>query len=95
LAGAAAGIVYFWAMGAVVQLNVDQYAFESGASLQQEVVPLLFALVAGIGAGSLLAGRLSKRGIDAGSAARKAAAAVMSPCVTFLLVASFFSLNKA
>jgi len=67
LAGAAAGIVYFWALGAVVQLNVDQYAFESGASLQQEVVPLLFALVAGIGAGSLLAGRLSKRGIDAGS----------------------------
>jgi acyl-[acyl-carrier-protein]-phospholipid O-acyltransferase/long-chain-fatty-acid--[acyl-carrier-protein] ligase len=67
LAGAAAGIVYFWAMGAVVQLNVDQYAFESGATLQQDVVPLLFALVAGIGAGSLLAGRLSKRGIDPGS----------------------------
>jgi len=67
LAGAAAGIVYFWALGAVVQLNVDQYAFESGASSQGQVVPLLFALVAGIGAGSLLAGRLSKRGIDAGS----------------------------
>jgi acyl-[acyl-carrier-protein]-phospholipid O-acyltransferase / long-chain-fatty-acid--[acyl-carrier-protein] ligase len=67
LAGAAAGIVYFWALGAVVQLNVDQYAFESGAGSQREVVPLLFALVCGIGAGSLLAGRLSKRGMDAGS----------------------------
>jgi 1-acyl-sn-glycerol-3-phosphate acyltransferase len=67
LAGAAAGIIYFWAIGAVVQLNVDQYAFESGAGSQGEVVPLLFALVAGIGAGSLLAGRLSKRGIDLGS----------------------------
>ncbi len=67
LAGAAAGIVYFWALGAVVQLNVDQYAFESGAGSQGEVVPLLFALVCGIGAGSLLAGRLSKRGMDAGS----------------------------
>jgi 1-acyl-sn-glycerol-3-phosphate acyltransferase len=67
LAGAAAGIVYFWAIGAVVQLNVDQYAFESGATSQGQVVPLLFALVGGIGAGSLLAGRLSKRGIDAGS----------------------------
>ncbi|MFM8413456.1 MAG: MFS transporter [Planctomycetota bacterium] len=67
LAGAAAGIIYFWAVGAVVQLNVDQYAFESGAASQADVVPLLFALVAGIGAGSMLAGRLSKRGIDAGS----------------------------
>lgn len=67
LAGAASGIIYFWAVGAVVQLNVDQYAFESGAAAQAEVVPLLFALVAGIGAGSMLAGRLSKRGIDAGS----------------------------
>ena len=67
LAGAAAGIVYFWAVGAVVQLNVDQYAFESGATSQREVVPLLLALVIGIGIGSLLAGRLSRRGIDSGS----------------------------
>lgn len=67
LAGAAAGIVYFWAVGALVQLNVDQYAFESGATTQRDVVPLLLALVGGIGAGSVLAGRLSKRGIDLGS----------------------------
>jgi len=67
LAGAAAGIVYFWALGAVVQLNVDQFATESGASSQGQVVPLLLALVGGIGGGSLLAGWLSKRGIDTGS----------------------------
>lgn len=67
LAGAAAGIVYFWALGAVVQLNVDQFAFESGATTQGEVVPLLLALVGGIGAGSLVAGRFSRRGIEAGS----------------------------
>ena len=64
LAGAAAGIVFFWAIAAVAQLNVDQYAFESGATTQREVVPLLLALVCGIGAGSLLAGRLSRQGID-------------------------------
>jgi acyl-[acyl-carrier-protein]-phospholipid O-acyltransferase/long-chain-fatty-acid--[acyl-carrier-protein] ligase len=67
LAGAAAGIVFFWAIAAVAQLNVDQYAFESGASTQREVVPLLLALVCGIGAGSLLAGRLSRQGINPGS----------------------------
>ncbi len=67
LAGAAAGIVFFWALAAVAQLNVDQYAYESGATSQGEIVPLLVALVGGIGAGSLIAGRLSRRGIDPGS----------------------------
>ncbi len=67
LAGAAAGIVFFWGIAAVAQLNVDQYAFESGASTQGEIVPLLIALVSGIGAGSLIAGRFSKHGIDPGS----------------------------
>jgi len=67
LAGAAAGIVFFWALAAVAQLNVDQYAYESGGSSQGEIVPLLVALVGGIGAGSLIAGRLSRRGIDLGS----------------------------
>jgi len=67
LAGAALGIVWFWSIGAVVQLNVDQYAFESGATGQGQVVPLLLALVSGIGIGSVLAGRFSKRGIEAGS----------------------------
>ncbi len=67
IAGAAAGIVFFWALAAVAQLNVDQFAFESGATTQAEIVPLLIALVGGIGAGSLVAGRFSKRGIDVGS----------------------------
>jgi acyl-[acyl-carrier-protein]-phospholipid O-acyltransferase/long-chain-fatty-acid--[acyl-carrier-protein] ligase len=67
LAAAATGIIYFWAIGAVVQLNVDQYAFESGATTQAQVVPLLLALVCGIGIGSVAAGWLSRRGIDADS----------------------------
>jgi acyl-[acyl-carrier-protein]-phospholipid O-acyltransferase/long-chain-fatty-acid--[acyl-carrier-protein] ligase len=67
LAGAAAGIVVFWGVAAVAQLNVDQYAVESGATTQTEVVPLLISLVSGIGLGSLIAGRYSTRGIDPGS----------------------------
>jgi acyl-[acyl-carrier-protein]-phospholipid O-acyltransferase/long-chain-fatty-acid--[acyl-carrier-protein] ligase len=67
LAGAAAGIVVFWAVAAVAQLNVDQYAKESGATTQSENIPLLVSLVSGIGIGSLIAGRYSRRGIDAGS----------------------------
>jgi len=66
LAAAAAGIVFFWALGAVAQLNVDQYATEAGAASQGQIVPLLVALVAGIGLGSLLAGRVSQAGVDLG-----------------------------
>jgi len=61
LAAAAAGIVFFWAIGAVAQANVDQFATEAGAASQGQVVPLLVALVAGIGLGSLVTGRLASR----------------------------------
>ncbi len=66
LAAAAAGIVFFWALGAVAQLNVDQYATEAGAGSQGQIVPLLVALVSGIGLGSLMAGKVSTRGVDMG-----------------------------
>jgi 1-acyl-sn-glycerol-3-phosphate acyltransferase len=66
LAAAAAGIVFFWALGAVAQLNVDQYATEAGATSQGQVVPLLVALVAGIGLGSVAAGKVSSRGVELG-----------------------------
>lgn len=66
LAAATAGIVFFWALGAVAQLNVDQYATEAGAKSQGQVVPLLIALVSGIGLGSLVAGKVSTRGVDMG-----------------------------
>ena len=58
---AAAGIVFFWAIGAVAQANVDQFATEAGAKSQAQVVPLLVALVAGIGAGSVVTGKLAAR----------------------------------
>ncbi len=66
LAAATAGIVFFWALGAVAQLNVDQYATEAGATSQGQIVPLLVALVSGIGLGSLVAGKVSTRGVDMG-----------------------------
>ncbi len=61
LAAAAAGIVFFWAIGAVAQANVDQFAMEAGATGQSQVVPFLVALVAGIGLGSVVTGKLASR----------------------------------
>jgi acyl-[acyl-carrier-protein]-phospholipid O-acyltransferase/long-chain-fatty-acid--[acyl-carrier-protein] ligase len=65
LAAAAAGIVFFWAIGAVAQANVDQFGTEAGATSQGRIVPLLVALVAGIGAGSVVTGRLASRPTNA------------------------------
>ena len=62
----ALGIVFFWSVGALAQLNIDQFAFESGATRQTQIVPLLLALVAGVGAGSVLAGYWSAGRVELG-----------------------------
>lgn len=66
LAACAAGIVFFWALGAVAQLNVDQFVAEGGGTSQARAIPMLLALVVGIATGSVAAGRLSSRGADLG-----------------------------
>lgn len=66
LLAAAAGIVFFWALGAVAQLNVDQLVSEGGAKAQSQAIPMLLSLVIGIALGSVVAGRVSSRGADLG-----------------------------
>lgn len=62
----AMGSVFFWSVGALAQLNVDQFAFESGALYETDKVPLLLALVMGVGFGSVLAGIWSGGRIELG-----------------------------
>jgi len=62
----ALGISYFWAIGALAQLNIDQFAFESGAIYEQHRTPLLVSLVLGVGLGSVLAGIVSAGRIELG-----------------------------
>lgn len=67
VAGPAVGIVFFWGLAAVVQLIVVQFASDSGAITHLEGGLLLLASVCGFGVGSLMAGWLSREGIDSGS----------------------------
>jgi len=62
----ALGITFFWALGALAQLNIDQYAFEGGATLQSHVIYLLISLVGGVGLGCVLAGVWSAGRIELG-----------------------------
>jgi acyl-[acyl-carrier-protein]-phospholipid O-acyltransferase/long-chain-fatty-acid--[acyl-carrier-protein] ligase len=62
----ALGITFFWSLGTLANLNIDQFAFAGGAKLQAHVVPLLLSLVIGVGVGSVLAGVLSQGRIELG-----------------------------
>ncbi len=62
----ALGVVLFWSGCALAQLNVDQFAFEGGAFEETDKVPLLIALVLGVGIGSVLAGIWSGGRVELG-----------------------------
>lgn len=62
----ALGIMFFWSLGTLAHLNIDQFAAEGDAKLQTQVTPLLGALVVGVGLGSVLAGVWSGGKVELG-----------------------------
>ncbi len=62
----ALGMVFFWSVGALAQINIDQFAFESGAIQESHKTPLLVALVLGLGVGSIMAGVASRGRVELG-----------------------------
>ncbi len=62
----ALGIAFFYAVGALAQLNIDQLADEGGAVLQSAKSPLLLSLIAGVCVGSVLAGFWSGDHVELG-----------------------------
>ena len=61
----ALGIALFWTLGSLVQMNIDQFGFEGGMD-QTQIVPLLVAMVFGVGLGSVLAGIWSGGKVELG-----------------------------
>ena len=53
------GIIFFWSIAGVFQLNVDVFADESGSFTESQRTPLLVSLILGVGIGSVLAGLAS------------------------------------
>ncbi|MEX2026778.1 MAG: MFS transporter, partial [Pirellulaceae bacterium] len=62
----AVGIAFFYAIGALAQLNIDQLAAEGGASGDTSKLPLLISLIAGVCVGSVLAGIWSGDHVELG-----------------------------
>src|SRR5262249_30879782 len=71
-------------LGALAQINIDQFAFDHGATQQTQVAPLLIALVIGMGAGSVLAGLWSGGRVELGILPIGALGIVLSSVLLFL-----------
>ncbi|TWT30117.1 MFS transporter [Blastopirellula retiformator] len=62
----ALGTAFFWSLASLAQMNIDQFAAEGGTTTQQQVGPLLIALVAGTAVGCVLAGYWSQGHVELG-----------------------------
>ncbi|MBX3432473.1 MAG: MFS transporter [Pirellulales bacterium] len=62
----ALGIAFFWTLGGLANLNIDQFAVEGLATKQSQMSGLLVCLVVGVGVGSVLAGFWSKGKVELG-----------------------------
>ena len=60
------GVVFFWSIASISQLNIDIFAAESGSVNEVEKLPLLVSLVLGLGVGSVMAGIASGGKIELG-----------------------------
>jgi acyl-[acyl-carrier-protein]-phospholipid O-acyltransferase/long-chain-fatty-acid--[acyl-carrier-protein] ligase len=86
----ALGLMFFWSVGALAQLNIDQFAFESGADQQADIVPLLLSLVAGLGLGSVLAGIWSDGRVELGILPLGAGGLVINAVLLFTVPENMF-----
>ncbi len=86
----ALGSMFFWSLGTLSQLNIDQLVYEQGGSDQVQVVPGLVALVLGMALGSLLAGMWSNEHVELGILPLAAGGLVVFTFLLFTVRGNFF-----
>lgn len=62
----ALGILFFYSIGSIAQINIDQLAERGGATTESAKLPLLIALIAGLCIGNVLAGIWSGEHVELG-----------------------------
>lgn len=90
----ALGIMFFWSLAMLAQLNIDRFAFEGGATKQTQVAPLLLALVAGVGLGSVLAGIWSSGRVELGILPLGAGGLAFSALMLFTVEGELYDPSK-
>jgi acyl-[acyl-carrier-protein]-phospholipid O-acyltransferase/long-chain-fatty-acid--[acyl-carrier-protein] ligase len=87
----ALGIFFFWTLGGLAHLNIDQYAAEGEATHQSQMAPLLVTLVIGIGVGSVLAGIWSQGRVELGILPLGALGLSITAMLLFKVEGEFFA----
>jgi acyl-[acyl-carrier-protein]-phospholipid O-acyltransferase / long-chain-fatty-acid--[acyl-carrier-protein] ligase len=62
----ALGILFFYSVGSLAQLNIDQLAQEAQGTNETDKIPLLVSLIAGVCIGNILAGLVSGDHVELG-----------------------------
>ncbi len=88
---AALGLVFFWGLGSLAQLNIDQFTVEAGAVHEMAKTPLLAGLILGVGTGSVLAGWLSAGRVHLNWVPVGVTGIALSACLLFTVKSEFFN----
>ncbi len=87
----ALGIFFFWTLGGLAHLNIDQFAAEGEATRQTQMASLLVCLVFGIGVGSVLAGIWSQGRVELGILPLGALGLAVTSMLLFTVEGEFFN----
>ena len=90
----ALGIMFFWSIGSLANMNIDQFAAEGGTTTQSQMTPLLLCLVLGVGVGSILAGIWSAGRVELGILPLGAAGIAISSVLLFTVQSSLVTLDQ-
>jgi len=88
------GIVFFWSLAMLAQLNIDQFADQGGATKQTQVTTLLIPLIVGVGLGSVLAGIWSGGRVELGILPLGAGGLAVSALLLFTVEGELFDPSK-
>ena len=90
----ALGVMFFWTVAGIAQINVDAFADEAGALMESEKTPLLVSLTLGVGLGSVIAGIVSAGRIELGLVPWGALGIAIF-CILLLFTPAYFLVGAA
>lgn len=90
----AIGIMFFWAVSAVAQNNIDQFVVEAGSGSETDRTPFLVVVVLGICVGSVLAGLMSGERVELGILPVGAFGIAISTMLLFTVDSTIFDKTK-
>ena len=90
----ALGIMFFWSLAMMAQINIDRFAHEGGATEQTQTAKLLISLVIGTGLGSVLAGIWSSGRVELGILPLGAGGLAFSAVMLFTVEGELYDPSK-